>query len=136
MIASTRGIRRTSRGGNARATRDCPNQSLDCYGDTEDPRGNSNHRQADDGGEAMELVRRARQHLVELTGHEAGSVSGIERDNGGPARIRLEVVELERIPRTTDILATYELTLDDDGRLVDCTRVGRYSRSSAEAGVG
>ncbi len=101
---------------------------------TRAPRGNSN-RQADDGGAAMDLVRRAKHHLVELTGHEAESVSGIERNGEGRAQIRLEVLELERIPRTTDVLATYELTLDESGQLVDCTRVARYTRSSSEAGV-
>ena len=98
---------------------------------TRAPRGNS----GGDGGAAMDLVRQAKRHLVELTGHEPESVSGVERNGDGGTRIRLEVVELERIPRTTDVLASYELTLDDKGQLVDCTRVGRYSRSSAEAGV-
>ena len=83
----------------------------------------------------MDLVRGAKRYLVELTGREAESVSGVERNGDGRTLVRLEVVELERIPRTTDVLASYELTLDDDGRLVDCTRVGRYNRSSAEAGV-
>jgi hypothetical protein len=83
----------------------------------------------------MGLVRRAKRQLVELTGHEAESVSGIEHDGDGRTRVRLEVLELERIPRTTDVLASYELTLDKEGQLVECTRVGRYSRSNAEAGV-
>jgi hypothetical protein len=98
---------------------------------TRAPRGNRNG----DDGKAMELVRDAKRHLVELTGRDPESVSGVEHDGDGRTRVRLEVVELERIPRTTDVLASYELTLDENGGLVDCTRVGRYTRSSAETGV-
>ena len=80
----------------------------------------------------MSLVRQAKRHVVELTGREPESVSGIQHDGDGHTRVRVEVVELERIPRSTDVLASYELTLDDDGDLLDCSRIGRYSRSSAE----
>jgi hypothetical protein len=44
----------------------------------------------------------------------------------------LEVVEVSRIPDSTDILASYELTLDDDGRLAQMTRTRRYLRSQLE----
>jgi hypothetical protein len=41
------------------------------------------------------------------------------------------VHELQRIPTTTDVLATYQVTLDDDGELVGCRRIRRYTRGSA-----
>lgn len=87
----------------------------------------------DGGGDVgTAVLRQARRHLAELTGREAESVSGLEHDGEGRTRVRLEVVELDRIPHTTDVLATYELSLDDQGRLLDCSRVARYSRSSSE----
>ena len=43
-----------------------------------------------------------------------------------------EVVEVSRVPPTTDVLASYEVALDDDGNLRRCTRRRRYYRSSAE----
>ena len=46
----------------------------------------------------------------------------------------LEVVELSRIPTSTDVLASYELTLDGDGKLVRYQRGRRYYRSQADSG--
>jgi len=42
------------------------------------------------------------------------------------------VVELDRIPSSTDVLASYEVGLDGDGRLVDYARTRRYTRSRAD----
>ena len=43
----------------------------------------------------------------------------------------LEVVELERVPPTTDILATYRVDLDEYGELMGYERVNRYYRNQA-----
>lgn len=73
-------------------------------------------------------VERAKAHLVELTGQEPEAVSSLNRSQEG-WRITLEVVELERIPRTTDILGTYVVELDDDGELMSYVRTQRYYRN-------
>ena len=49
-------------------------------------------------------------------------------------KVTLEVVELRRIPESTDVLASYEVELDGDGKLLGFERGGRYTRSQAEAG--
>jgi hypothetical protein len=46
-------------------------------------------------------------------------------------RITLEVVELRRIPETTDVLASYAVEVDRDGDLLSYERVRRYQRSEA-----
>lgn len=78
---------------------------------------------------AKEAMRSARGHLQELTGRDAESVVHIEADGQRGWRIALEVVELRRIPDTTDLLASYELELDEDGELVGYRRLRRYTRS-------
>lgn len=43
----------------------------------------------------------------------------------------METVELERIPRTTDIMASYLVELDERGDLMSYERVQRYYRNQA-----
>jgi hypothetical protein len=80
--------------------------------------------------EALHVVEQARRHLRALHGEDAESVSSLERQNGG-WRVGLEVLEVRRIPESTDVLATYEVILDEDANLVALTRGRRYHRSQA-----
>jgi hypothetical protein len=81
-------------------------------------------------GDVKAIVRRAREQLEELQGRPVESISGIERTRDGWT-IDLEVVEVSRIPETTDVLATYEVELDGDGNLRRSTRRRRYRRADA-----
>jgi len=83
------------------------------------------------GEAATEIAARARRQLESLLGTEAERVSGLERVDGGWS-ITLEVVEVARIPESTDVLATYELVLDDDRNLVSVNRGRRYRRSQVD----
>jgi hypothetical protein len=93
---------------------------------------------ADDGNKGKrngkarpaELVRAARSVLTELTGRPAESVLGLHRDDDG-WKVTVEVVELPRIPRATDVIGCYVVTLDDDGELVSYERQRRYMRAQA-----
>lgn len=82
------------------------------------------------GDELADLAGQARDLLRSLRGVEAESVSGIARSQNGWT-VMLEVVELRRIPESTDVLASYEIELDDDGKFLSFERGGRYSRSQA-----
>lgn len=87
-----------------------------------------------DGGSRMpgsKAVARARAHLAELTGRRSEGVSSLTRTRDG-WRVVLEIVELERIPRTTDILASYAIDLDGRGELMGYQRVARYYRSDVD----
>jgi Gas vesicle synthesis protein GvpO len=83
--------------------------------------------------EFMELADQARGLLRSVRGVEAESVSGIAHTPNG-WMVTLEVVELHRIPESTDVLASYEVELDRDGKLLGFERGRRYNRSQAEAG--
>jgi len=41
---------------------------------------------------------------------------------------------VHRIPESTDVLATYELDLDEEGHLITFERTARYHRSEADRG--
>jgi hypothetical protein len=83
------------------------------------------------GREAAAVVRRAREQLRDLQGSEAESVSSLERAGEG-WRVTLEVVEVRRVPDSTDVLASYEIELDDDGGLLGYRRVRRYYRAQSD----
>jgi hypothetical protein len=78
-------------------------------------------------------VEYAKAHLMELTAQPCEAVSSLSRTRDG-WRVALEVVELERIPRTTDILATYVVELDNEGDLMGYERVHRYYRNEVSSG--
>jgi hypothetical protein len=81
-------------------------------------------------GDVKAIVRRAREQLEELQGRPVESISGIEHTRDGWT-VGLEVVELSRIPETTDVLATYVVEVDGDGNLRRSTRRRRYRRADA-----
>ena len=83
--------------------------------------------------EARRVVEAAREQLAVLLGKDADSVSGLDR-NGDGWLVTLEVVEVARIPESTDVLASYEVELDGDRNIVRYTRRRRYYRSQADDG--
>lgn len=74
------------------------------------------------------IITRARDELAALTGFKVDSIAGFEKINDG-WRLSVTVVELRRIPASTDILATYEATLNEAGDIVNYHRNSRYSRN-------
>ena len=81
----------------------------------------------------LDAVKQAREQLEGLLEFPVESVSGFERTRNGWL-ITLEVLELSRIPESTDVLASYEMELDDDRNLVRYIRGRRYHRSQADRG--
>lgn len=81
--------------------------------------------------ERMELLDQARRYAEQLTGHPVESFSSLEQDDRG-WRIGVEVVELSRVPSTTDVLGSYELVLSGEGEFVDFRRAHRYYRNSTD----
>lgn len=92
--------------------------------------GEKNHRPPRNGLSGIRAAALARQQLEQLTGRSVESVSGLCRQQDGWT-VTLELVELERVPPTTDILASYRVELDPDGELMGYERVNRYYRNQA-----
>ena len=79
----------------------------------------------------LKVGRAAVEQLAQLTGQKVEGLSGVHRNDEGWL-VTAEVLELRRIPETTDVLATYEVTLDDYGSVTGYRRVRRYTRSQTE----
>jgi hypothetical protein len=84
------------------------------------------------GLSAREAVRRVRSELPELLGRPVESVLGVERDEDDSWVVTAQVVELARIPNSTDVLGAYAVTLDHAGELIGYRRRRRYNRAQAD----
>ena len=82
------------------------------------------------GVAAASAARRAAELVATLSGRTPESVISIERTDGG-WRVGVEVVEVARIPDSADILAVYDVNLDEDGGLASYQRLNRYARGHA-----
>ena len=85
----------------------------------------NNHR----GG--VRYARRAMNTLADLVGCPAEGITGIRRNDNGWI-VEVEVLEVERVPETSDVLASYEVEIDDDGEIVEFHRLRRYLRTQTE----
>jgi hypothetical protein len=78
-----------------------------------------------------EIAQAAVRQLRALAAKEVEGVTSLERTDDG-WRLELDVLELRRVPNTTDVLATYEVLMDSDGDLDSYRRLHRYVRGSAD----
>ncbi len=78
-----------------------------------------------------EAARTACDRLESLISHPAEGASAVRRCEDGWS-VAVDVLEVERIPDTTSLLATYEVRLDTDGELVGYHRTRRYRRGAAD----
>jgi hypothetical protein len=85
---------------------------------------------ADNGG-VVSAVRKALEQFAELTQLEPVGATGVRREENGWS-VLVDVVELERIPSTTSVMATYRVDLDDNGELIGYERLRRFSRGSVD----
>ena len=79
---------------------------------------------------ARELLTVAREEVADLTGQEVEAVTGLQREDGESWVVTVEVLEVERIPKTMDLLATYAVTLSEDGDVLGFERRRRYHRAA------
>jgi hypothetical protein len=87
---------------------------------------------ARNGLSGREAIERVRSELPQLLGRPIESVLGLERDDEDGWKLTVQVVELARIPQSTDVLGAYSVTLDSDGELIGYRRQRRYHRNQAD----
>ena len=76
---------------------------------------------------ASELGQAALSTVVDLTGYMPEAVTGLEWD-GEFWRVTVDMLEVARIPNTTDVIASYTVQLDEGGTLHGYKRTGRFQR--------
>jgi hypothetical protein len=88
------------------------------------------HRRGGSGGIAR-AVSAALEQFEVLTHLEPMGTTGVRREEDGWS-VLVDVVELERIPSTTSVMATYRVDLDDSGELTGFQRLRRFNRGSVD----
>jgi hypothetical protein len=78
-----------------------------------------------------EAVRRAVREFAGLVQQEPERISGIRRVEDGWS-VLVDVVELERVPSTTSVLATYRVDLDAGGEMRGYERLRRFTRATTD----
>ncbi|MBI5235173.1 MAG: gas vesicle protein [Deltaproteobacteria bacterium] len=74
-----------------------------------------------------DVIIKARSEMKRLTGLEAASTVKTVKDESG-WRLLVEMIEKRSIPDSMDILATYEILMDDNGNLMEFNRKGMRKR--------
>ena len=92
----------------------------------------ASRRNSRGGLSGREAIEHVRSELPGLLGHPVDAVLGVEPADGKGWKVTVQVVELSRIPRSTDVLGTYEVILDDQGELASYKRRRRYYRNQAD----
>lgn len=81
---------------------------------------------------APQALRKAAEQLAMMLGTPPESVSSLRpTENGWEADV--EVVEVERVPETTSVMATYRVVLTPDGELMAYERRRRYARGQLDS---
>ena len=63
------------------------------------------------------LAERAKEQLAEVTGlSPVAAVGGFKDDEGW--HLSVDVLEMARLPESTDIIGTYVVTLDPEGNMI------------------
>jgi hypothetical protein len=78
---------------------------------------------------AQEAADRALTYLEEMSGQEPEVVVAVEPDDDRWL-VQVELLELARVPDTTDVLGCYEVAISFDGEPLAYHRTRRYHRGS------
>jgi hypothetical protein len=81
------------------------------------------------------LIQKARSQLHAITGLDLASTVSARKQKDG-WHVLVEVVEKKSLPDSQDILATYEMVLDEEANFANFTRVGMRRRNDTVAQVG
>lgn len=77
----------------------------------------------------LEMTERAKEELAVVTGLKPVAINATFRDEKG-WHICLEMLEMKRIPDSTDLLGDYEVLLDDKGDMLRFQRKRSHLRGA------
>ena len=91
---------------------------------------NGDRKHGDNGG-LVNAVRGALEQFAGLTQLNPVGATGVRREEHGWS-VLVDVVEVERVPSTTSVMATYRVDIDGSGILAGYERLRRFSRGSVD----
>ena len=74
-----------------------------------------------------ELILKTKEQMGAITGLAPETVSRLDRAEHG-WRLGIDMLEHSSIPRTQDLLASFEVTIDEEGNIQCWRRTGRFVR--------
>jgi hypothetical protein len=81
---------------------------------------------------AAGAIEAAMTQFRTMTSREPEGVTGVRRTPEDDWSVLIDVVELERIPATTSVMATYRVDIDGGGELLACERLRCYTRGTTD----
>ncbi|MEW6674763.1 MAG: gas vesicle protein GvpO [Nitrospirota bacterium] len=79
----------------------------------------------------QQIIEKAREELSKVTGLELSTTLGAAKEEKG-WKVTMEMIEKHSIPDQMDILAAYEVILDDDGNVIEFNRTKLRKRVDTE----
>ena len=79
----------------------------------------------------LNVLDRAKEQLAVLTGRMPETISSLAPSDDG-WKLTVEVLEIEKIPDTTSVMASYAIEVDDDGNVLEFDLLARYSRGQMD----
>lgn len=73
------------------------------------------------------LVEDTKRQMAAITGLPPDTISRCDRSEDG-WMLDIDMLEHRSVPRTQDLLATFEVALDDGGQVTRWRRTGRFVR--------
>jgi hypothetical protein len=85
----------------------------------------------EDHGGLVAIVRGALAQFAGLTQLDPVATTGVRKEKDGWS-VLVDVVELERVPTTTSVMATYRVDVDTGGSVCGYERLRRFTRGSVD----
>ena len=76
----------------------------------------------------VDITERAKEQVAQVTGFTPVAVVASFRDETG-WHVTVDMLEMTRIPESSDLLGVYECTLDGEGNLVSFERKMTHNRA-------
>jgi hypothetical protein len=99
-------------------------------GKTEDGSGRDGARRPKKRLPGLQVFDRAKEQLTVITGRDPDSISAFAPSEDG-WELTIEMVDIDKIPPTTSVMASYQLEVDDEGNILEYQLMDRYVRGQS-----
>jgi hypothetical protein len=79
-----------------------------------------------------QVIAKTKLQMAEITGLPTDTVARLDRLETGWS-VAIDMLEHKAIPRTSDLISSFEVELNQDGDVVRWKRIGRSIRGAAQA---